>query len=298
MPTTRFKGQLKHDVDLSRLNSWRIGGRVKQTYQPAHHKDLSDFLSALPRDERIIFLGLGSNVLFPDGVLDATVILTQGCLNNLKIDESGVIFAETGVTCAKLAKFGAKKGMRKAAFFAGVPGTVGGALRMNAGAYGQETWSFVKAVTVMGRDGEYARRTADEFVYGYRHLKGLGEAWFIEGEFEIPKEGDIDEAKAEIKTLLKTRSEQQPIGSFNCGSVFRNPEGDYAARLIDACGLKGFALGASQVSEKHANFMINTGGATAEEMRCLMSHVQSVVEDQTGIKLQLEVQVISEDQNG
>lgn len=290
--TEPFQGCLEKDVDLSRLNSWRIGGRVKQTYQPSDLDDLSQFLASLPDVEQILFIGLGSNVLFSDGQLDATVILTQGNLDGLSIDETGVICAGAGVTCAKMAKFGARKGMCRAAFFAGVPGTIGGALKMNAGAYGEETWPFVVAVDVIDRHGQIEHLSASEFQYAYRHLEGLKNRWFVAGYFQIPEEGDVEEAKLAIKKLLKMRSDQQPIGSFNCGSVFRNPEGDHAARLIEASGLKGYQVGCAHVSEKHANFMINTGGATASEMRQLIAHVQQVVHAQHGIWLNQEVQIV------
>lgn len=288
-----LKGELLKNHDLARYTSWRIGGPADTFYRPADLADLQQFLKQLPKDEPLTFLGLGSNILVRDKGVRGTVVLTLSRLSELKLIDETKVYAQAGVTCAKLSKFCVDHSFENGAFFAGIPGTVGGALAMNAGAFGGETWRQVERVEVLTRDGDIKVKTASDFKVAYRQVDGLNGDYFIAGIFNFTP-GDSVRAKASIKELLKKRSDTQPIGTYNCGSVFRNPPNDHAARLIEACGLKGFSIGDAQVSEKHANFILNTGEAKAADIEALIQKVQATVLEKFGVKLMTEVHVIGE----
>lgn len=292
-----LRGQFCRNVSLADYTSWHVGGVARCLYKPADLTDLAIFLSTLPEDESLVWLGLGSNVLIRDGGIHGTVILTLGGLSQLNfISESfphRTIRVEAGVTCAKLAKFCAKEQFSQGAFFAGIPGTVGGALAMNAGAFGGETWTHVVAVETIDRKGCIRKRLPKDFQVSYREVKSPTDEWFVAGYFHFPA-GDGQQTQQTIKALLKKRSETQPIGTLNCGSVFRNPPGDYAARLIEACGLKGKMMGGACVSTKHANFIINENHATAADLERLIDFVQKTVQQQTGVMLIRECHVMGE----
>lgn len=281
---TVLRGQLLLDEPLADYTSWHVGGIAKSLYKPADIADLAIFLSMLPDDEPLTWLGLGSNVLIRDGGIKGTVIITLGKLKEMSLSPENIIRVEAGVTCAKLAKFCAKEQFSQGAFFAGIPGTVGGALAMNAGAFGGETWEYVVAVETIDRKGCIRKRLPEDFQIGYREVNYLEEEWFVAGYFCFPR-GNTEQTQAAIKGLLRKRNETQPIGAFSCGSVFRNPPKDYAARLIEACGLKGKKIGGACVSTKHANFIINSEKATAADIEQLIQLVQDVVKEQTGVVL-------------
>lgn len=288
-----LRGQLFINEPLSDYTSWHVGGIAKQLYKPADVNDLVNFLKQLPAQELVIWLGLGSNVLIRDGGIDGVVIYTQGCLKELTLLNVSTVRAEAGVTCAKLAKFCARQGLAQGAFFAGIPGTVGGALAMNAGAFGGETWRQVVAVETMDRFGITRIRGREAFGIAYREVKKPEEEWFIAGHFYFPP-GDENESNRAIRDLLRQRAQTQPVGEFNCGSVFRNPPGDHAARLIEFCGLKGKKIGGAWVSTKHANFIINGGDATAADIEQLIQWVRQTVEQKTGVVLIPECHIIGE----
>lgn len=280
-----FCGELCHEEPLASYTSWHVGGIAKRLYKPADLADLARFLPTLAENEDIFWLGLGSNVLISDLGIDGTVIVTQGRLKQLAVLPSGLVRAEAGVTCAKLAKFCARQQLGEAAFFAGIPGTVGGALAMNAGAYGGETWRYVQSVETIDRFGVIRHRSAQEFEVAYRHVTRPAQEWFVAGLFAFPPEIGESEAQDKIRTLLHQRSDTQPIGEFSCGSVFRNPPNAYVGQLIESCGLKGKRIGGAWVSTKHANFIINGGEATAADIAQLIQFIQTVVQEKTGILL-------------
>lgn len=286
------RGELHIQHPLAEYTSWGVGGPAARFYRPADLADLSLFLQTLPENEPLTWLGLGSNVLIRDGGVLGTTLLTLGRLDRLELLENGLVYAEAGVTCAKLAKFCTKNDFGAGAFFAGIPGTVGGALAMNAGAYGGETWPQVEAVDIMNAHGEILQRHASEFKIAYREVQGLakGEA-FVAGYFKFPH-GVSAEAQQQIKALMAKRNATQPIGLRSCGSVFRNPPGDFAARLIESAKLKGFCIGGAEVSEKHANFIINGGAASAADIEQLIQTVQSRVRDVHGVQLIPEVHIL------
>lgn len=288
-----LRGRLRHDVSLARHTTWRVGGPAEHCYQPADLRDLATYLRALPPDEPVLWLGLGSNVLVRDGGVRGSVILTHGVLDGLaRLGETGVR-VEAGVPCAKVARYCANAGLTGAEFLVGIPGTMGGALAMNAGAFGGETWDCVTAVETLDRGGRITMRGRDEFQIGYRSVRGPADEWFVAAQIELAH-GDPYESNAKIKALLQRRSATQPMGLPSCGSVFRNPPDDHAGRLIEACGLKGLHIGGACVSEKHANFIINRGGATAADIEALIEHVRDTVARETGIQLIAEVRIVGE----
>lgn len=291
---TALRGNLMTDELMSKHTSWRIGGPADRYYQPADIEDLAEFLSQLPETEPLFWLGLGSNLLVRDAGIRGTVIATSGAVNGLSQINEKIVRAEAGVACAKVARFCARAGLSGANFLAGIPGTMGGALAMNAGAFGGETWDVVAAVETVDRHGRLRRRTPSEFEVAYRHVDGLNGEWFMAAELQLDAVGQPDVLMAEIKALLSKRGDSQPTQLPNAGSVFRNPEGDHAARLIEACGLKGKCEGAACVSDKHANFIINTGGATAYEVERLIDRVAQTVMEKQSVQLQREVHIVGE----
>ena len=291
--THPLAGKLLQNEPMSQHTSWRVGGLADQLYIPVDLADLRTFLQQVGDQQPIHFVGLGSNLLVRDGGLRATVVSMHNVLTDMRV-QGDLIYAESGVTCGKLAKFCAKQSRQGAEFFAGIPGTLGGALAMNAGCYGWETWDAVDSVITINRHGELNTRSAKEFVASYRHISmPLQGEWFVAAWLKF-EAGDAKVAAQKIKDLLASRLASQPLNLPSAGSTFRNPEGDYAARLIEACGLKGYLIGGAQVSEKHANFIVNIGGATALDIELLIKHMHDTVLEQFGVTLQQEVKVIGD----
>ena len=288
-----LRGALKRCEPLSQHTSWRVGGPADRFYEPADVQDLSEFLKTLPANEPLHWVGLGSNLLVRDGGVRGTVIMLSGKLNGLERSGEHAVRAEAGVASAKLARFSVQQGLRGAEFLAGVPGTVGGALAMNAGAFGGETWSVVTAVETMDHAGRIHTRLPSDYQIGYRSVQGPAGEWFIAGHFGLAP-GNETEGQALIKSLLAKRGATHPTQWPNAGSVFRNPPGDYSARLIERSGLKGFCIGAACVSELHANFIINTGGATAADIETLIETVRDKVVAAQGVRLEAEVRIIGD----
>ncbi len=287
------RGVLRHDEPLAKYTAWGVGGPADHFYEPADLNDLCLFLADLNPLEPVCWLGLGSNVLVRDGGIRGTVIHTTGRLNELRRLDSNTVYAEAGVTCARVAKFSAREHLGGCEFFAGIPGTVGGALAMNAGAFGSETYAIAAQVETLGRDGTRRRRPGSAFKPGYRSVEIPPQEWFIAVEFKL-NDQPRPEAETNIRNLLRRRAETQPVGQRSCGSVFRNPPDDYAARLIDATDLKGHRIGDAQVSRKHANFIINRGVATAKDIEALIEHIVQQVETGHGISLRPEVCILGE----
>jgi len=284
---------------MARHTSWRTGGVAKRYVQARSLQALASFMATLDKDEKILWLGLGSNTLIRDAGFDGTVIATQGVMTQLELLDENTVYVGAGVASAKLARFCSKHGLHGAEFFAGIPGLVGGALAMNAGAFGGETWPLVVEVETLNRDGEITKRSADEFDYGYRSVKGLQQQgeWFVSATLRLSEKQAGDNI-IDIKQLLAKRAQSQPTGVASCGSVFRNPEGAYAAQLIEACGLKGKTIGGAVVSQKHANFIINENNATASDIETLIELVQKTVEEKHGVVLQQEVKIVGKKQVG
>ena len=290
--TAELRGGLHFNHALSRLNSWRVGGSSDCFYAPSDVEDLSFFLKRCVGDESVTCLGLGSNVLVRDGGVRGIVISMRGALVNIQQTAEQQVRAEAGVTCSRLARYCASRGLEGLEFLASVPGTVGGALAMNAGAFGGEIWERVQTAETINRRGEIYRRYPDEFNVAYRSVTMSREEWFIAGHFALKAGKQPGELKHRIREHLRKRGESQPLGVLNCGSVFKNPPGTYAARLIEQCELKACAVGDAQVSSKHANFIVNRGNATADDIEALIKRIQDVVAANTGIRLEPEVRII------
>ncbi len=283
---------------MSRHTSWRAGGVAKRYVQAKSLTALASFIATLPENENLLWMGLGSNTLVRDGGFNGTVIATQGAMTQLAIvDDNGLdgatVYVGAGVASAKLARFCSQHHLTGAEFFAGIPGLIGGALAMNAGAFGGETWPLVVEVETLNRKGEITKRNASDFEYGYRHVKGPQDEWFVSATFKLEKQ-QLSSNTVDIKQLLAKRAASQPTGVASCGSVFRNPEGYYAAQLIEDCELKGKRIGGAVISEKHANFIINDKNATASDIESLIQFIQKTVKHKHGILLQAEVQIVGD----
>lgn len=288
-----FAVRVLHDEPLSKHTSWRVGGPADLFFRPRDVSDLAAFLQSLDASLPVFWLGLGSNLLVRDGGLRAAVIATHGAFDELRRSGTHEVECGAGVACAKLAKQCVKWGLGPAEFFAGIPGTLGGALAMNAGAFGGETWRHVASVTTIDRQGHTHQRDVSEYRVSYRHIEAPAEEWFLAARLHFEAKPDV--TADQIRDLLARRKQTQPIGEPSCGSVFVNPPGDHAARLIEASGLKGFAIGGARVSTKHANFIINEGSASAADIEALIQHVQRTVAERQGVQLKTEVRIVGED---
>lgn len=287
-----LQGELRFNEPLSKYTSWRVGGNAQRFYRPTGVQDLALFLTGLPSSEPLLWLGLGSNLLVRDGGFAGTVISTAGTLQDFEIQGQS-LYAEVGVYCSKLAKQAARAGLSGAAFLAGIPGTLGGALAMNAGAHQAEIWELVSEVTTVDRQGVLRQRKPEEFKVSYRHVERPANEWFVSATLALV-EGDKESETAEIKALLKKRNMSQPTNQPCAGSVFRNPENDFAGRLIESNGLKGLNVGGAHVSDKHANFIVNDGSATAADIESLILLVQQKIELAEGVTLQPEIHIVGE----
>ena len=296
--TAGLRGVYRRNEPMHTHVTWRAGGMADRAYTPADLDDLGLFLRRLPQQEPILFVGLGSNLLIRDGGFRGTVVFTHRALAHLALESDSnppEVYAEAGVATPKVARFAANNNLEHAEFLAGIPGTVGGVLAMNAGCYGSETWDVVTRVRTMDRAGKLHVRARCEYDVAYRSVSPLtaSDEFFVAAWFGFAR-GDGEKARKRIRQLLAKRIATQPLGEPNAGSVFRNPPHDYAARLIEASGLKGWRIGAAEVSSLHANFIVNKGGAIARDMEELIWLVQSTVKHETGVTLEPEVRIVGE----
>lgn len=292
-PDARARVLLRNE-SLAMRTSWRVGGPADCYFEPANRDDLVAFVKSLPAAEPILWLGLGSNLLVRDGGFRGTVICLHGALDELHMESQDRIVAEAGVHCARLAKFAQQQQRAGLGFMAGIPGTVGGALAMNAGAWNGETWPSVEAAEVLYRDGRCEWLEAARFPYAYRHVEmPAGFCGFLGARFRVSADADGEHLRYTRESLAK-RKASQPVGKPSAGSTFRNPPGDHAARLIEASGLKGHRIGGAEVSTQHANFIITDPGARAADVEALIGHIQSVVRATSGVELQAEVRIVGE----
>ena len=284
--------ELLHDEPMSRHTSWRVGGPADLFLKPESVESLQDFLCSLAPEAPLCWVGLGSNLLVRDGGVRGAVICTLKLPAAVSRVDATRVQVGAGVPCTVLARQCVRWKLGPAAFFAGIPGTVGGALAMNAGAFGGETWEHVESVETIDRSGTRRNRRPQEFAVGYRSVSGVPEEWFLSAIFVFAEDQDAD--MGDVKAMLRKRGDSQPLGKLSCGSVFRNPAGQFAAQLIEQAGLKGASRGDAIVSEKHANFIINRGSATADDIESLIEQVRASVVDSSGTTLELEVRIIGE----
>jgi UDP-N-acetylmuramate dehydrogenase len=280
------------DEPMSKHTSWHAGGPADIYFTPGDTDELAAFVKQLPPGLPMLWVGLGSNLLVRDGGVRGAVVATHGALDALERIGDTQVYAEAGVPCARIARQCVKWRLGPAEFFAGIPGTLGGALAMNAGAWGGETWQHVVEVLVLDRSGTRRSRPPADYQVGYRHVRGPENEWFIAARLQFQSRPEADEAV--IRDLLEKRRQSQPIGEWSCGSVFTNPPGDHAARLIESAGLKGFRIGDASVSLKHANFIINHGAARAADIEAVIRHVQRTVADAYDVRLETEVRIVGE----
>lgn len=291
-----FEARVLRNEPMAKHTSWHAGGPAELFFKPLDVADLAAFLQSLAPDTPVMWIGLGSNLLVRDGGLRGAVIETHGVFAELERLNENEVWAGSGVACAKLAKQCIKWGLGPAEFFAGIPGTLGGALAMNAGAFGGETWKHVVSVATLDRAGVRRERPAADFSVGYRHVSGPANEWFLGACLRFEQRPGV--SNDDIRVLLARRKATQPIGEWSCGSVFTNPPGDHAARLVDSAGLKGFRIGGARVSEMHANFIVNDGTASAADIEQLITHVMQTVQRTHGVQLKPEVRIVGEAKRG
>lgn len=290
---SNIRGGFSTNHILAPYTSWRIGGAAQYFYYPVDLEDLISFLKQWDKMP-IIFLGAGSNVLVRDGGINGLVIYLRDHLNSINQINNECLRVEAGVLLNKLVQKCADLSMIEAMFLAGIPGTVGGALIMNAGAHGDSIWNYVKSVETIDKHGNINAYDKEEFAIDYRHITPpFKEEWFVSCDLRFPITNPV-KTREKMTEYLEKRRLTQPLDEPSCGSVFRNPKNDFAARLIELSGLKGTAIGDAQVSEKHANFIVNKGHATAFEVESLMQLIQERIFLQHGIKLIPEVRVLGE----
>lgn len=285
-------GEIRYDEPMSRHTSWRAGGPAETFFIPASIDDLAGFLAELDADTPLFWLGVGSNLLVRDGGLPGVVVSATKILRHIERAGDQRVRAGAGVPCTQLARQCIRWQLGPSEFFAGIPGTVGGALAMNAGAHGGETWQRVESVKTIDRSGELHERTPQDYTVAYRSVTGPVNEWFLEANFRF--DPDVAPSMDEMKSMLERRRATQPLGLPSCGSVFRNPPGDYAARLIETAGLKGHRIGGAEVSTKHANFIINRADASASDIEELIEHVRETVLAVHGVGLTHEVRIVGE----
>ena len=283
------------DEPMSRHTSFRVGGPAKRMAFPDRGEQLVLLLDQAERlGARPLVIGNGTNLLAPDEGLDRLVIDTSTGMDRLEAgDASGTVTAEAGVSLARLADFACRQGLTGLEFAHGIPGTVGGAVCMNAGAYGGEMAQVVSEVSVLFPEAGIRTLSGADLAFGYRRsfLTERPDAVVLRASFRLGP-GDPDAIRASMRELMEKRRASQPLEWPSAGSTFKRPEGHFAGTLIDQCGLKGLTVGGAQVSEKHAGFVINRGGASAADIRGLIRQIQERVLAETGVRLEPEVKII------
>ena len=282
------------DEPMSRHTSFRIGGPARRMAFPASGEQLVLLLAEAERlGARLLVIGNGTNLLCPDEGLDRLVIDTSAALNRVESAGPDTVTAEAGASLARAADFACRQGLAGLEFAHGIPGTVGGAVCMNAGAYGGEMRQVVQAVTVLFPEEGIRTLSGGDLAFGYRRsfLTDRPDAVVLRAVFRLAP-GDPDEIRQQMRELMERRRASQPLDLPSAGSTFKRPEGYFAGTLIDQCGLKGLTVGGAQVSEKHAGFIVNRGGATSADVRELIRQVQARVLDATGVRLEPEVRII------
>lgn len=281
------------EVPMAEHTTWRCGGAADRVYAPSSLDDLSAYLAGLGEDVPLTWLGRGSNVLVRDGGMRGVVIQLSEPLSEIVLEPPSV-HALGGALCARLATLTATAGFGGLEFLAGIPGTVGGALAMNAGAADSELWEFVESIETVDRQGARHEFTSEQVEVGYRFAKIPAGHGIVAGTFRLEPSEDPTQPERRLRKLMDHRRTTQPVSQPSGGSVFRNPPGGHAARLIEEAGLKGHRIGGAEVSRTHANFIVHEGTASAADIERLIEHVQDTVEQHSGVRLELEVRILGE----
>ena len=284
-----LKGRLRENVSLKDYNTWKIGGKAEYFYEPSDIKDLKLFLELL-QNTPITFLGNGSNVLIRDGGISGCVICLKNTLNNYFVKDEEYIF-EAGLSCMKMAQITARENYEGLEYLCGIPGSLGGALAMNAGCYGGNIWDHVSTVSLINNDGEIIKKNKNDFIIGYRNTSLEENNFFISAVFKLRK-NKLKNSLEKIKEFLQDRRSKQPTGLLSCGSVFKNPKNLYAAKLIESIGLKGYKIGGACISEKHANFIISDKSTKSIDIEKLINFTQKEVFKKKEVILETEVKFI------
>jgi len=290
--TQEFEEDCSCDESMAKHTSWGIGGCADLFYSPKNREDLVSFLSSIDPNLPITWIGKGTNILIRDGGIRGVVISTKSFLKEIEKTSEYLYKVEAGVACVELALFCQKNGIGPAAFFSGIPGSIGGALTMNAGSFGMETWDLVKEVEVINETGDISFLEKESFDIAYRTVTFPFRLWFLSCSMSLSS--DEQTTKDNLIELRNQRIRTQPLSEDTCGSVFKNPPGNFAGALIDESGLKGFKIGSASISKQHANFIVNEGGATAGDIENLINHTRQVVKKNYEIDLQPEVRIIGE----
>lgn len=283
---------LRFDEPMSKHTSFRIGGPAAVMGFPQNEEELSEVLKVSGKlDIKPVILGAGTNVLAPDEGLPGLIVCLKDCMNGMELLEGGGIRVMSGVTMTRAAVFAANHGLTGMEFAHGIPGTVGGGVYMNAGAYGGEISQICRSVTVMDRNGKTRQLSREEMDFGYRHsiLEESGEI-VVSAVFGLAQDSP-EAVKARMRQLQAKRSASQPLDLPSAGSAFKRPVGGYAAALIDQVGLKGYRVGNAAISGKHAGFAVNLGGATAHDVKELLTQVSDRVFAASGIRLEPEIRI-------
>jgi len=286
----KVKGKLSKNISLKDYNSWKIGGSAEFFFEPQDVYDLQSFL-LLQKDLDITFLGNGSNVLVRDGGVEGCVICLKNTLKEYKILENGEFIFEAGLSCMKIAQITAKENFTGLEFLCGIPGSLGGALAMNAGCYGGNIWENISTVNIIDKNGNISCKNKKEFDIGYRNVNLKENNFFISANFILQK-NKLSNSMEKIKKFLEDRRVKQPTGLPSCGSVFKNPNNMYAANLIDSLGLKGYKIGGAYISKKHANFIISEKNTKSDDIEKLIDFIQKKVYQKKNIFLETEVKFI------
>ncbi len=286
----KVKGNLRKGVSLKDYNTWKVGGSAEYFFEPEDLEDLKIFLNLI-YGEKVTFLGNGSNVLIRDNGIEGYVVCLKKSLNNHHINSENRFIFEAGLSCMKIAQISAKQNYTGLEFLCGVPGTLGGALKMNAGCYGGNIWDNIYDVTLINKKGDLIKKEKHDFKISYRNVDIDENNFFVSASFNL-KKNKMNNSLKIIKDFLKDRRNNQPTGLPSCGSVFKNPENLHAAKILDSLGLKGFRVGGAYVSEKHANFIIAEKSAKSKDIEKLISFIQKKVYKDKKIALETEVKFI------
>ncbi|MCD8095810.1 MAG: UDP-N-acetylmuramate dehydrogenase [Ruminococcus sp.] len=288
-----FGCKVSYDEPLSKHTTFHIGGPCRCMIEPDGADALSELVRAANESEiPMLILGKGSNMLCDDRGFDGAVILLGEAMGSIKLTGNGTIYAECGASLLKLCRFALDNSLSGLEFAYGIPGTVGGGIYMNAGAYGGEMKDVLKSVTAMERSGEIKKYDASQLELTYRSSRfAYSDEIILGGEFKL-ESAEKEKIESRMNELLSRRKLKQPLEYPNAGSTFKRPEGQFAGKLIEESGLRGARAGGAQVSEKHCGFVINTGGATSEDVRTLINRIKETVYQKTGFELECEVKII------
>jgi len=287
----QLRGRLLPNQPLAELTWFRVGGPAQVLFMPEDEADLASFLGALPAEIPVTVIGLGSNLIVRDGGVPGVVIRLGRGFGDVKVEPGARVRAGTGVPDVKVSRAAQEAGIAGLAFFRGIPGAIGGALRMNGGAYGRETKDALIEARGVDRAGRVHVFANGDMRYSYRHCGAPDDVIFTAALFQ-GEPGDPEKIAAEMDKITESREATQPIKSRTGGSTFKNPPGHKAWQVIDAAGCRGLKIGGAQVSEMHCNFLINLGGATAADIETLGETVRTRVKENSGVELEWEIKRI------